>query len=332
MAFSGSRDYTESFTAANLIERALKRLGMMDAGESVDSTEQSDALVVLNLIIKEWNAQGADVWLRNTGHLFLTSPGTKGGYTLGTSGTAKFTSLYYTTTLSADADATDTALTVTDDTNMSNADVILVEQDDGTLHATTISGAPSSNAVTLASGLVDSASSGNIVYSWPTSNNISDKIAKIVFASRRLTNTDNADTDAGFMEGQDTPVSVIGENEYRMLTQKLQTGVPVSIHHRQETTNPEILVWPTGGSGDFHSLVLEYQTYMQDLDATTNNLDLPPEGVNALTWQLAAELSAEYGLSEVEQRRLWSVAERKVQDFFDYQVEDASVIFARDVR
>src|SRR3990167_7886152 len=138
MAFANSRDYTESYTAANIIERAVKRLGVMDSAESLPTAEQTDALVVLNLIVKEWSAKGADVWLRNTGHLFLPSPGTVGSYTVGTSGSAKFTSAYYVTTLAVDANAAATTIVVTDDTNMLNADVILIEQNDGTLKATTI--------------------------------------------------------------------------------------------------------------------------------------------------------------------------------------------------
>lgn len=332
MAFSASWNYTESYTAASIIERALKRLGVMDAGETVPTAEQTDALVVLNLIVKEWSAKGADVWLRNTGHLFLPSPGTAARYTVGTSGTAKFTSAYYVTTLAVAANASATTITVTDDTNMANADVILVEQDDGTLLATTINGAPAANSVTLTAGLAAAAAVGNIVYSWPTANNIAAKITKIVNAARRITNTDNVATNAGYMEGIDSPLSVIGEEEYRLIPQKLQTGVPVSVHHRQKAVNPELYVWPTGGSGNVHSLVLEYNAHIQDLDGTTNNLEVPPEGVNALAWQLAAELAPEYGISEVEQRRVWSIANNKVTDFFDFQVEDASVMFGVDVR
>lgn len=332
MAFSASWNYSESYTAANIIERALKRLGVYDAAESVVTAEQTDALVVLNLIVKEWSAKGADVWLRNTGHLFLPSPGTVGSYTVGTSGTAKFTSAYYVTTLAADANAAATTLTVTDDTNMSDTDVILIEQNDGTLKATTISGAPAANSVTLAAGLASAAASGNIVYSWPTANNIAAKLTKLVSAARRITNTDNATTNAGYMEGIDSPLSIIGEEEYRLIPQKLQAGVPVSLHHRQKAVNPELFVWPTGGSGNVHSVVLEYNAHIQDLDGTTNNLELPAEGVNALAWQLAAELAPEYGIPELEQRRVWAIANHKVDDFFSYQSEDASVIFGVETR
>lgn len=332
MAFSASWNYTESYTAANIIERAIKGLAGMDASESIPTAELTDALVVLNLIVKEWSAKGADVWLRNTGHLFLPSPGTVGSYTVGTSGTAKFTSLYYVTTLAADANAAATTLTVTDDTNMSDTDVILIEQNDGTLKATTISGAPAANSVTIAAGLAVAAASGNIVYSWPTSRNIAAKITKVLNAARRITNTDNAATNAGYMEGIDSPISIVGEEEYRLIPQKLQTGVPVSLHHRQKAVNPELFVWPTGGSGNVHSVVLEYNAHIQDLDATTNNLEIPPEGVNALMWQVRAELAGDYGVTEIEHQRIWSIANKKVADFFDFQTEDASVIFGVETR
>lgn len=328
MAFSGSRNYTESYTAASIIARSLKRLGVMDAGESVDSTEESDALEVLNLIVKEWNAKGADIWLRKTGHLFLPDPGTVGSYTFGTSGTALFTQQYYVTTLAAAASASATTITVTDDTNISTTDVILVENDDGTLTDTTVNGAPSSNSVTLTAGLDGAAAAGNIVYSWPTTDSVSDKISNIVYVSRRSTNTDNAATNAGYMEGTDSPVRIIGEDEYRSLSTKLQTGVPVSVYLRQAAVNPEIFVWPTGGTDDHHSLVIEYISYFQDLDATTNNLDISPEGVNALSWQLAWELSPEYGLGITEKRDLKSTMREKVDDYFDFMVEDAAVSFS----
>lgn len=332
MAFSGSRNYSESYTAASIIARSLKRLGIMDAGESVDSTEQTDALEVLNLIVKEWSARGADVWLRKTGHLFLPDPGTVGSYSFGTSGTGLFTQQYYTTTLASAAASGATTIVVTDDTNMSSTDVILVENDDGTLTDTTINGAPSSNSVTLTAGLDAAAAAGNIVYSWPTSDNVDDKVANLVYVSRRVTNTDNAATNAGFMEGIDSPVGMIGEEEYRSLSTKLQTGAPVSVYLRQAAVNPELFIWPTGGTDNHHSLVIEYNTYFQDLDATTNNLDLPPEGFNALSWQLAWELAPEYGLSPQERSMLRTLSEDKVETFFDSMVEDASVVFAMEYR
>ena len=75
MALSGSYNYTESITAAQIIALALRRLGVLGIAETINSTEEANALIVLNLLIKEWSAQGADVWLRKKAYLFLENPG-----------------------------------------------------------------------------------------------------------------------------------------------------------------------------------------------------------------------------------------------------------------
>lgn len=328
MAFSSSRNYTESYTAANIILRALARLGILDMAEGVNSSEETAALVALNLLVKRWSAKGADIWVRNTGHLFLPDPGETSSYSFGTSGTGYFTSLYYVTTVATAASATDTTITVTDDTNISDTDIILVENDDGSLTDTTVSGAPAANVVTLAAGLDGAVAAGNIVYSWPTTSNIDDKPANIVSIVRKLTDTSNAATNAGFMEGIDSPINLIGEDEYRRLSTKLQTGAPVSAYFENAAVNPRLHVWPTGGTDNHHSLVVEYENYIQDLDATTNNIELPPEGVDALVWDLASALAPEYGLSIPEQRELRSRAKEAVDEFLDYMIEDAPVVFS----
>jgi hypothetical protein len=67
------------------------------------------------------------------------------------------------------------------------------------------------------------------------------------------------------------------------------------------------------------------------MDTTTDNFWIPPEAHNALIWQLAAELSSEYGIPENEQRRLWATSEAKFQAFLDGYRENASVIFELDI-
>jgi hypothetical protein len=220
-------------------------------------------------------------------------------------------------------------LTVTDDTNMANADVILVEQDDGTLHKTTLNGSPSSNAITLTAGLAKAASAGNAVYTWPAAATITHKLVKLINVNRRVTDFSNVAINAGYMEGLDTPINIIGDIEYQSFPTKLQTGIPVNVHLRQETVNPELYAWPTGGTGKVHSLVIEYNAYLQDLDASSNNLDIPAEGVNAVCWAFASEMGPEYGLTEAELRRLERTAQRKIDKFLDFQVEDAPVVFSK---
>jgi hypothetical protein len=71
MAVSGSKDY--SITRADIIEAALRKIGEYDAGEAVPGDETAAAAVALNLMVKEWVARGADIWLRDEITLFLVN-------------------------------------------------------------------------------------------------------------------------------------------------------------------------------------------------------------------------------------------------------------------
>ena len=333
MATSGSYNYTEAVTAAQVIALALRRLGVLGIAETINSTEEANALIVLNLLIKEWNGQGADVWIRKTGYMFLETPGEVSSYTVGTSGDASFTSAYFMTTLASDASASATTITVTDDTNISNTDVILVEQADGTFAVDVVNGAPSANSVTLTTGIASdtTGAAGAYVYSWPTTNNIANKLVELVYVSRKGQDNTGASTNTDDMPGQEIEVEIVGEEQYQSLTTKLQSGATTQVFHRTGPVLSRLYVWPTGGAG-FDKLVVHYKSHIEDLDATTNTFDLPPAGFNALAWGLAFEMASEYGVPEREMKRLFETSEIKKNTFFDYMGEDASVIFAQDSR
>src|SRR5689334_7536493 len=149
MAVSNSYNYTDSFTAANVINRALMKLGVRDADETIDSTEETNALAVLNLIVKEWAADGADIWLRDTMNLVLTSK-SKNTY---------FTDADYfmfglnVTQLNGAAAATATTIVVDNVSNISSGYYIFIKLADNTIHATTVNGSPSGSTVTLTTAL-----------------------------------------------------------------------------------------------------------------------------------------------------------------------------------
>lgn len=68
-----------------------------------------------------------------------------------------------TTTLAVAAIATDGTITVVDDDEFDNGDAISVLLDDGTLHSTTINGAPAANVITLTAAMPGPAAIGNTV-------------------------------------------------------------------------------------------------------------------------------------------------------------------------
>jgi hypothetical protein len=338
MALSNSFDYTHTVTAADIIALALRRLGVYDPDETINPTEQTNALQVLNLIVKEWGNQGADIWLRDTMCLVLntgsSTSGTIQGFYYATSvGSAAHLLFGFNavSSLASAASASDGTITVTDSTGFATTDYIYIKLADNTIHATTINGAPSGNVITLANSLKGAASAGAKVYGTDVTNRfIGGTILQLQSAASCIISedaVDNADsTNQAGLQYTATPISVVGSNEFHGHSNRVTQGAPLQVNHVRKHQYSEFNIWPIGldPKVDFLELVVIYP--IMDLDATTNNLYLTPDAFNALAWDLAAQMASEYGLSEAEQKRLWTVAESKKNDVFDFNVEDASVI------
>ena len=306
MAVSGSVNY--AITRSDIINAALRKLGEFDSGEAPGGADTTSAALALNLLVKEWVADGADIPLRQQITVFL-QPDTE-SFALG--GSAKATLSYIETTLSAAAAASDTTLTLTSTTGMAVSDNIGIKLDDDTIHWTTISNVA---GTTIASGLASAASSGNRVYTYTTAAN---RPQDILYAYRRDKN------------GLDTEVALVGENEYQQLTDKDSSGPPVLIYYRQSLSTGTLFAWPADGGADVDKLVLIARALPDDFDASSNNPAFPIEWGNALVWNLAAELAPEYGITGGELKDLWAIAQQKLQKVLDYSVENASVSFGMD--
>jgi hypothetical protein len=324
VALSSSYNYFDSFTAANAIAAALRRLGVYDPSETINSTEEANALQVLNLILREWSARGVDVHLRQDGYMFLDSK-TRQTYSTASN---YFATSHVTTQLDGSHVASDTTLTVDSITGISTTNIILIKLADGTMHATTVNGAPSGTTVTLTTGLTSEADDGAYVYAFTTAQRYSNQIQNLMYASTVMSDSDTLNAPIG---GTHSEVTIIRDAERAALSTPMQTGRPTLLHHRRKPTSSELMIWPVGGDPSVDRLFLVMVLPIMDMDTTTDNFWIPPEAHNALIWQLAAELSSEYGIPENEQRRLWAASEAKFQAFLDGYRENASVIFELDI-
>jgi len=146
MAVSGSKNY--SITRANIVEAALRKLGVYDQGESISGNETA----------------AASVWLRDEITLFL-QPDTQ-SYALGTAHATR--TVKADTTLRTAGTVTATTLGVTSSSGMAAADFIGIKLDDNTIHITT--------------GLASAAANGKKVYAYTTK---AERPIKILSAFRR---------------------------------------------------------------------------------------------------------------------------------------------------
>ena len=311
MAVSGSKNY--SITEADIIATALRKIGVYDQGEAIDGNETSAAKMALNLLVKEWVADGADIFLRTESTLFL-QPDTQ-SYNLSTD---HITDSYVETTLSAAEASGQTVISVTSSTGMTAADNVGIKMDDNTIHWTTIVSVDSTTQITITTLTDDDAASGNKVYTYTTK---SDRPQKLLYAFRRDIND------------FDTEVSIIGSSEYFRQSNKTSDGPPVEVWYNPQgnQSTGKLYVWPDDGGKNWDKLVFIAQHLPDDFDTGSDSPDFPIEWGNALVWGLAAELASEYGIPENEQGRLWQIAQHKLDKQLDYDVENADVIFALDV-
>jgi len=309
MAVSGSKNY--SITRANIIESALRKLGVYDQGESISGNETAAASMSLNLMVKELVARGADIWLRDDIILFL-QPDTQ-TYALGTDHVTR--AIVAETTLSAAEASGQTVISVTSSSGMTAADFVGIKMDDYTIHWTTIVSVDSSTQITITAATDDTAASGNKVYAYTTK---AGRPIKILSAFRRDKN------------GIDNEIDIIGEEDYRLQSNKTSDGPPIEVWYHPTLTTGTLYVWPDNGGANWDKIHMSAQYYPDDFDAASDNPEFPAEWGNTLIWCLAAELCSEYGLPEREQGRIWQIAEHKLNELLAFDVENASVEFALD--
>lgn len=338
MAFSNSFDYTHTVTAANIIALALRRLGVYDPDETINSTEESNALLVLNLLVKEWSQEGYAPYLIDTMYLMLstrtnslTFPGPERNLYNSNSSINYLLFGYNVTTLASAAASSASTITVLDDDAIETSDIILIKMTDGQLYATTVNGAPAANVVTLTNSMPGAAAAGAKVYTTTSTNRYQSSLIRVLSANVIETMATDLTLDhAQSLVGERVvhPMNILGDNEFFNLSLRSQIGTPINLYHKKVHDSSELYIWPNGPLDDIDMIEINAVRPIQDLDATSDNLSITPMGLNALAWGLAAELAPEYGLSENEIRRLYATAEQKKANFFDTEVENASVIFS----
>jgi hypothetical protein len=125
VATSGSIDFTSS--GNQLIEDALIEIGVLDESEAMTAAMAVRGRRTLNLMVKTWQAQGANLWRNTLGYLFLAK--STESYSLGSSGWHA-TESYVETTASAAAVSGASAVVLTSATGVATGDYIGIELDE----------------------------------------------------------------------------------------------------------------------------------------------------------------------------------------------------------
>lgn len=306
MATSGSVNY--SVTRADIITEALELLGVYGAGETLSADDTASCARTLEILVKAWQSENIGLWKLKEVTLFLQED--TYSYDIGPTGdNAALSSDAFKTEIATAAASGAGTITVDSDDNIADGDYIGVELDDGTVHWTTVNGAPAADVVTLTTALTDAAALDNHVYTYTTK------------ASRPLQITEvrlHREDDTEF------PLEIVSRNDYMGLSDKTNSGTPNQVYYDAQTTDGNLRIWPA--CADVKEYIkMTCRMPIEDFDSTSNEPDFPQEWFMALAYNLAVAVASKFGKQvDPDLRRM---AYELKDDAERFDSEDVSVFF-----
>lgn len=322
MALSGSTNF--SLTRDDLIKASYQHVGALEDGGTLNSTQTTEGALLLNMLIKNWQADGMQLWLRQYGYILPVTDVSK--ITLGAEGGNAVTSYTHTTT-SAVSSSGASSVTLTSITGVATTYVIGIEQDDGTMQWTTVNGAPVGSVVTITDVLTGDVASGANVYVYPSTNLLTNPWEILESFTRRV----NDDVDS--------PMDHITEQEYNLLGNKTEASTPIQWFWDKKlgysTTgypgNSDYYLWPRFNGGDT-IIVIRYTKRFDDLDATNDNPEFPQNWFLPLMLGLAWLISPKHGIPLRERQMLLQEATMYKMDALNADQEMGSLYFSQSWR
>jgi hypothetical protein len=326
MALSASFDSV--VTRDDIIAAALRKLGVLAEGQSPSSNQTTYAAQALNLMMQSLAADGLPLWYIKTGYIYPTT-GTN-EISLASSGGGHFTGELILTKTTAAASSGATALTVSitaaDDVTGTTADsdIIGVEQDDGTVHWTTIASGGGTASLTLTDALTAAAASGNRVYAYTAKAQRPEAVLDVY----RVTASSGArvkidPTPISQLQGISSQLTASTPTTWAYI-ETLTTGVP-------GTDAGTFRFWPRWDGADDY-LEIRYQSPFDDVDSSTHNIAFPRAWHEAIVYGLALRLTDEYQVPDNVYKRIAQAAETLRERAETATTEKASIYVYPEMR
>jgi hypothetical protein len=306
---------TFEITQSDLITDAMMASGALANAETCPGDEYAAVLRTLNMMVKAWSAganptaRGLKMWARKSGTLILQK--NQASYSLGPTGDHASASVVKTT-LTANSPTSDTTLTVASITGISNGDIIGVILDSGSVHWTTVNGAPGSSIVTITTGLTSAAASGNRVFAYTT---ILQRPLEII--SMLIRDEDGNDQALGEM--------LLGD--YESLGRKDQDGTPSRFYFENQLTDAKIY-FDFEPSDVSQTIEFVYRRPLDDMVSTGDSPDFPQEWYEALKYNLAVRIATEYSLAVSQD--LMTLAQLSLAEANSFYPETSNLYFEPD--
>ena len=262
----------------DIVSRALKDIGALEAGETPTPEAAQDAFDMLNDLLDQWSNESMMVTYKTEIIFPITSGQTQ--YTIGPNGQigAIFAGSIDGTTLTV--------------TSISSGAIALGQ---------TLSGTGISAGTTIVA--FQSGAGGNINEVGTYTLNISQSVASTTINSyyqrplsinsafvRINTNSNGQPIVNG---GLDYPVAILNVEDYEMIGLKTLAGFwPKALYYQPSETLGNIFVWPNPSQGEMHIFA---DTIFSRYNSINDPIILPQGFLMALRWCLAERLMPMYG-------------------------------------
>jgi len=314
MTTSGSVDFT--MTANELVTASFKKLGIVAAEQPIQAHMFQDGIQALNLMMKSWQAQGLHLWTKEEGVIFLDVG--KTDYLLGPTGDEATTlDDFVGTTTTSDLAASAVIIPVSDSTGMAANDAAGIELDDGTRQWTTISTVDSTTQITIETGLTGAAASGNTVFTYTS---IMERPLRVLSARRKT-----------YGENNEIATNQWTRQEYFDQPNKVSQGTLVNWYYSPLLTNGRFYTWQT--ASDVNSLArITYERPIEDIDVSTETLDIPVEWLDTIIYNLAARLTDDYKVPPQREDKIIAKANSLLELNLGYDEETGSLDVQPDLK
>ena len=262
----------------DIISRALKDIGALEAGETPAPADAQDAFDMLNDMVDQWSNEQMMVFYK-TEIIFTLTPG-QTQYTIGPGGQINGT---ITGSISG------TTLTVTD---VSDGAIAL---------GMTLTGSGVANGTKITG--FNTGAGGNVNSDGTYTVNISQTVASTTinaYYERPLSinsafvrvNT-NSNGQPILNGGLDYPITILNLENYELIGLKTLNGPwPRALYYQPGETLGTVTVWPNPSQGEMHIFA---DTLFQRFTSINDEIIIPQGYIMALRWCLAERLMPMYG-------------------------------------
>lgn len=327
MASTGT--YSSTLNTYQIISGALRLLGAIQTGETVEADEYHDSLEALNALTKFWQSTGIHVWSEIDATLFL-QPG-QVRYVIGTgivaADHATASADWVQTSLASTAAAGASTISVASAASIVAGDSIGIWLDSGSTFWSAVASV-TGTTVFLTSTLTGQATAGNYVVDY------TDALVRPlkVPAARRYQFA------AAGAQPIEVPLMVMSRIDYANVPNKTTPGIPTQYFYDPSTSaglqgsnsatpgQAVFNVWPAPPN-NANAIKFTAQRPLQDFSTQANTADLPQEWISTLRYNLAVELAPEYDCAPQRFEMIKMIAAEKLGTSQAWDREPESVMF-----